>query len=102
MIELEILDNLNNDIQLLLSWNPGEVGMDTTPGPDKAHYTLWVDGQPRAIDALNSSAGSRMRCYALGAQGYIDFRLQLTTVDPDTQNLNGVKATAPQELTVAV
>jgi hypothetical protein len=97
MTKIEVWENSIDDLELVVSWDPGGIGMDTDPGPDKAHYTLWVDGVLRTITELNSSAGSRMRCKAVGAAAVIGFRLQLTTVDPGTWNLNGVVAPAPQE-----
>jgi len=102
MSALSITSNAIDNISLALLWDPGEDDMDDGDNPNKANFSLLVDGVPRAIGNVWWNGANNLQIAAAGAAAATSFQITQDALDYDVVNLNGVVAVPGQSKSVLV
>jgi len=90
--------NVPGDITIVVEWTPNNAAMNTSENPNKANFSLKIDGVPRNIEAMAWDDSPNLLIYAIGAAAVTSTEVFFNSYDANVQNTDGVKAIPPQSL----
>lgn len=99
---LEITTNVNDDIELALTWIPNNANMETGQSPTISNFTLLVDDVERTIESLIWTTGTVLSITAMGTPAGAGFKFTQDLYDSNVQNTDGVKAIPGQSVDILV
>lgn len=96
MSGITFITNVAGDVVFTITWDPEPPGMDTGVTPDKAKYSVTIDGTPRSITSVGWDDPVTLRFICPSPPATVTILCELDSDDVDTRDSIGSYARAPQ------